>query len=85
MSTSSTAVVLMSAGAVATVAGVLMYVLPGPGFPVLVLGLACATAGAALRMTNCRRSGACATVTGRVETRFPVTHGHDRVARCTQN
>ncbi|MFD5495053.1 hypothetical protein ACTWJ9_20425 [Streptomyces sp. GDS52] len=51
---SSLGVVLMSAGAVATVAGALMYVLPGPGLPVLMLGLALMVGGAAVRITGGR-------------------------------
>ncbi|MCY0955277.1 hypothetical protein [Streptomyces sp. H27-S2] len=34
------AVALVVAGAPVTLAGALLYVLPGPGFPVLVIGLA---------------------------------------------
>ncbi|MDX3522557.1 MULTISPECIES: hypothetical protein [Streptomyces] len=52
MPKSITGVVLMSVGAVATVTGALMYVLPGPGFPVLILGLALMAAGAAVRITG---------------------------------
>ncbi|MFD6322814.1 hypothetical protein ACFWOL_08040 [Streptomyces sp. NPDC058442] len=47
-------VVLMSVGAVATVAGALMYVLPGPGLPVLVAGLMLMAAGAAVRIIGGR-------------------------------
>ncbi|MFD3414358.1 hypothetical protein [Streptomyces cyaneofuscatus] len=54
MNHSSIGVVLMSAGAVAAVAGALMYVLPGPGLPALVAGLALMAAGAAVRITDGR-------------------------------
>ncbi|MFF3893065.1 hypothetical protein ACFYY3_07710 [Streptomyces sp. NPDC001812] len=50
----SLGVVLMSVGAVATVAGALMYVLPGPGLPVLVTGLMLMAAGAAVRIIGGR-------------------------------
>ncbi|OBQ48474.1 hypothetical protein A4U61_25535 [Streptomyces sp. H-KF8] len=50
----SLGVVLMSVGAVVTVAGALMYVLPGPGLPVLLTGLAVTAAGAAVRITGGR-------------------------------
>lgn len=49
-------VVLMSVGAVATVTGALMYVVPGPGMPVLLLGLALMTAGTPLFSASLRRS-----------------------------
>ncbi|GGZ20182.1 hypothetical protein [Streptomyces poonensis] len=52
MSKSSAGVALMSVGAVATVIGALMYVLPGPGLPVLLLGLAILIAGAAVKFTS---------------------------------
>ncbi|MEV6575030.1 hypothetical protein [Streptomyces sp. NPDC051577] len=39
------AVVLVVAGAPVTLAGALLYVLPGPGFPVLVIGLAALITG----------------------------------------
>ncbi|MFE1734459.1 hypothetical protein ACFW6X_30670 [Streptomyces bacillaris] len=52
MNNSSMGVVLMSVGAVATVAGALMYVLPGPGLPVLLIGLALMAAGAVLRIVR---------------------------------
>lgn len=54
MNHSSLGVVLMSVGAVATVAGALMYVLPGPGLPVLVAGLMLMAAGAAVRIIGGR-------------------------------
>lgn len=54
MSKSSASVALMSVGAVAIVAGALMYVLPGPGFPFLILGLTLTAAGAALRIAGSR-------------------------------
>ncbi len=52
MNNSSMGVVLMSVGAVATAAGALMYVLPGPGLPVLLIGLALMAAGAVLRIVR---------------------------------
>ncbi|MBL3666720.1 hypothetical protein JL475_12100 [Streptomyces sp. M2CJ-2] len=54
MNRPSLGVVLMSVGAVATVAGALMYVLPGPGLPVLLAGLALTAGGAAVRITGGR-------------------------------
>ncbi|WP_406354200.1 hypothetical protein OH738_24760 [Streptomyces hirsutus] len=54
MNHSSLGVVLMSVGAVATMAGALMYVLPGPGLPVLLAGLALTACGAAVRITGGR-------------------------------
>ncbi|MET8218665.1 hypothetical protein [Streptomyces hirsutus] len=54
MNNSFLGVVLMSVGAVATVTGTLMYVLPGPGFPVLLAGLALTACGAAVRITGGR-------------------------------
>ncbi|MFH8880516.1 hypothetical protein [Streptomyces californicus] len=54
MNNSSMGVVLMSVGAVATVAGALMYVLPGPGLPVLLAGLALMAAGAVIRVFSSR-------------------------------
>lgn len=54
MNSSSIGVVLMSIGVVVTVAGALMYVLPGPGLPVLVVGLALMAAGAAVRIVSSR-------------------------------
>ncbi|MFE9923240.1 hypothetical protein ACFYQA_17140 [Streptomyces sp. NPDC005774] len=55
MSVSSVSFAVMSTGAVATVAGALLYVLPGPGFPVLALGLTLMVAGAAVRISGRRR------------------------------
>ncbi|MFD3650656.1 hypothetical protein ACFWVT_20300 [Streptomyces cyaneofuscatus] len=54
MNHSSMGVVLMSAGAVATVAGALMHVLPGPGLPLLVAGPVLLAAGAAVRIVGGR-------------------------------
>ncbi len=54
MSKSSAGVALMSVGAVAIVAGALMYVLPGSGFPILILGVVLTTVGAALRIAHSR-------------------------------
>ncbi|MDV9189135.1 hypothetical protein R6L23_13105 [Streptomyces sp. SR27] len=45
-------VVVMSIGAVLAVAGAAMYVLPGPGLPVLLLGLAGIAAGAVVRFAG---------------------------------
>ncbi|MBT2441887.1 hypothetical protein J7E93_17575 [Streptomyces sp. ISL-36] len=55
MSQSRFGIVVMSIGAVLTVAGAAMYVLPGPGLPVLILGLAATAAGATVWFTG-RRS-----------------------------
>ncbi|MFD3537276.1 hypothetical protein [Streptomyces sp. NPDC058664] len=46
MSQPRVGVVVMVVGAVLTVAGAAMYVLPGPGLPVLLLGLVGIAAGA---------------------------------------
>ncbi|WP_171111913.1 MULTISPECIES: hypothetical protein [Streptomyces] len=54
VSTSFLGAALMSVGAMATVAGALLYVLPGPGLPVLVLGLALTAAGVAVRTVGSR-------------------------------
>lgn len=54
VSTSFLGAALMTGGAMATVAGALMYVLPGPGLPVLVLGLALMAAGVAVRTVGSR-------------------------------
>ena len=45
--------VLAAIGAPLTLAGVVMYFLPGPGFPVLIIGLALLATG--LAMTAARR------------------------------
>ncbi|MFD8881038.1 hypothetical protein ACFV0H_00665 [Streptomyces erythrochromogenes] len=42
------AVALVVVGAPATLAGAWLYVLPGPGFPVLVIGLAALITGLAM-------------------------------------
>lgn len=52
---SSLGVALMSIGAAATVTGALMYVLPGPGLPILVLGLILMATGAVVRIAGRRR------------------------------
>ncbi len=44
-------VILATAGTALTLAGALMYVLPGPGIPVLVIGLAALTLITGLVMT----------------------------------
>ncbi|MGW4725308.1 hypothetical protein [Streptomyces sp. S1] len=49
--------VVMSVGVVLAVVGAAMYVLPGPGLPVLLLGLAAVVAGAALWITGRKRTG----------------------------
>lgn len=52
-------IVLATAGAVLSLTGAAMYVLPGPGLPVLVIGLAALTTGlvmtAATRRTRTGR------------------------------
>ncbi|WP_369188688.1 hypothetical protein [Streptomyces sp. R08] len=48
MSQSRVGVLVMSIGVALTAAGAAMYVLPGPGLPVLLLGLAAVVAGAAV-------------------------------------
>jgi len=55
MSLSQIGVALMSIGAVATVAGAAMYVLPGPGLPVLSLGLLLLASGAVIRAFGRKR------------------------------
>ncbi|CAL9441303.1 hypothetical protein [Streptomyces sp. enrichment culture] len=47
---------LIAVGAVAVMAGVLMYVLPGPGLPVLVVGTVLTAAGAAVRLLGSGRN-----------------------------
>ncbi|MFC1232399.1 hypothetical protein [Streptomyces sp. Sce081] len=54
MNSPSPGVVLMSVGALVTVAGALMYVLPGPGLPLLLTGPAITAVGAAVRITGGR-------------------------------
>ncbi|MBG0852765.1 hypothetical protein I2W78_13180 [Streptomyces spinoverrucosus] len=46
---------LAAGGAVLTAAGAAMYVLPGPGFPVLVVGLAALTTGLVMAAAGHRR------------------------------
>lgn len=55
MSESQVGLVFIPAGGVVTVAGAAMYVLPGPGLPVLLLGLALLAAGAVVRVVGKRR------------------------------
>ncbi|WP_338675160.1 hypothetical protein V1460_20865 [Streptomyces sp. SCSIO 30461] len=50
-------VVLMAVGAVLTVAGAAMYVLPGPGLPVISLGPLVLAAGAVLRVVSRKHPG----------------------------
>ncbi|MFJ6636470.1 PGPGW domain-containing protein [Streptomyces sp. NPDC091376] len=57
MSQSQIGITLMSIGAVLTVAGAAMYVLPGPGLPVLVVGLVFLAAGAVARRAGRERRG----------------------------
>ncbi|AIS01826.1 putative membrane protein [Streptomyces glaucescens] len=57
MSQPRAGILVMSAGAALTVAGAAMYVLPGPGLPLLALGLAAVAAGAALWLTGRGKSG----------------------------
>ncbi|MEV8125372.1 hypothetical protein AB0P07_14920 [Streptomyces sp. NPDC085944] len=45
MSERRTGLILAAAGAPLTLAGAFMYVLPGPGFPVLIIGLAALVTG----------------------------------------
>ena len=52
MSQSRVGVLVMSIGVALTAAGAAMYVLPGPGLPVLLLGLAAVVAGAAVRLSG---------------------------------
>lgn len=52
MSQSRVGSVAMSIGAVLTVTGAATYVLPGPGLPVLLLGLTAIAAGAAVRFAG---------------------------------
>ncbi|MEW2325349.1 PGPGW domain-containing protein [Streptomyces griseoincarnatus] len=47
-------VILATAGTALTLAGALMYVLPGPGFPVLVIGLAALITGLVMAATTLR-------------------------------
>lgn len=51
---SSAGVALMSAGAVALVTGALMYVLPGPGLPIVLVGLVLMALGATVRFLGNR-------------------------------
>ncbi|WP_328743887.1 hypothetical protein OHT57_00995 [Streptomyces sp. NBC_00285] len=48
MSQSRVGVLVMSIGVALTAAGAAMYVLPGPGLPVLLMGLAAVVAGGAV-------------------------------------
>lgn len=48
---------VMAIGVVLTVAGAAMYVLPGPGLPVLLLGLAAVLAGGAVRFIGRHSAG----------------------------
>ncbi|CAL9541575.1 hypothetical protein SUDANB106_04266 [Streptomyces sp. enrichment culture] len=57
MSLSRIGIVLMSTGAVVTVLGAAMYVLPGPGLPALSLGLLLLASGAAMRAIGGHRQG----------------------------
>ncbi|CAL9671540.1 hypothetical protein SUDANB15_07431 (plasmid) [Streptomyces sp. enrichment culture] len=47
-------VILAAAGTPLTLAGALMYVLPGPGLPVLVIGLTTLIAGLVMTATTRR-------------------------------
>ncbi|MFF5701030.1 hypothetical protein ACFY7H_00710 [Streptomyces sp. NPDC012794] len=49
------AVALVAVGAPTALAGVLLYVLPGPGFPVLVIGLAFLVTGLAMLASRAGR------------------------------
>ncbi|GGX44765.1 hypothetical protein [Streptomyces chryseus] len=41
-------IALASAGALTTMAGAALYVLPGPGIPLLTVGIACPVTGVAI-------------------------------------
>jgi hypothetical protein len=56
MSQPRAGVLVFSIGAALTVVGAAMYVLPGPGLPVLTLGLTAVAIGAALWLTGRRKS-----------------------------
>ncbi|GHE63089.1 PGPGW domain-containing protein [Streptomyces capitiformicae] len=43
---------LATAGTALALCGVVMWVLPGPGLPVLLLGILCLAVAGALRLTN---------------------------------
>ncbi|MFZ4161438.1 PGPGW domain-containing protein [Streptomyces griseoincarnatus] len=45
---------LATAGTALTLAGALMYVLPGPGFPILVIGLAALITSLVMTATTLR-------------------------------
>ncbi|MEU9379322.1 hypothetical protein AB0D94_36980 [Streptomyces sp. NPDC048255] len=49
------AVALVVVGAPTTLVGALLYVLPGPGFPVLVIGLAALVTGLAMLASRAGR------------------------------
>ncbi|WP_282690278.1 hypothetical protein [Streptomyces sp. CC216C] len=55
MTTPAMGLVLMSAGAVATTAGALLYILPGPGLPLLVAGAALLGVGSIVRALSRRQ------------------------------
>jgi hypothetical protein len=42
----------VAAGATLTLCGVVLWVLPGPGLPVLLLGIVCLAIAGALRLTD---------------------------------
>ncbi|MFF4260750.1 hypothetical protein [Streptomyces virginiae] len=48
-------VLLVAVGAPVSISGAVLYVLPGPGFPVLLIGLACLVTG--LVMVGANASG----------------------------
>lgn len=54
MSEKRAGILLVAIGAPLTLAGLLMYVLPGPGFPFLVIGLALLTTGLAMGLASRR-------------------------------
>ncbi|ONI53160.1 hypothetical protein DDV98_15955 [Streptomyces sp. IB2014 011-12] len=56
MTTPAMGLVLMSAGAVATAAGALLYILPGPGLPLLMAGPVLLGVGAVVRALSRRKS-----------------------------
>ncbi|MGC0328022.1 Ca2+/Na+ antiporter [Streptomyces sp. SAI-170] len=57
MSQPRAGVLVMTIGAALLVAGGAMYVLPGPGLPLLILGLTAIAVGAALWLTGRKTTG----------------------------
>ncbi|WP_244290771.1 hypothetical protein [Streptomyces virginiae] len=48
-------VLLVAVGAPVSISGAVLYVLPGPGFPVLLIGLACLVTGLVMVGANASR------------------------------